>query len=327
MSFAHLALEANSVAAVAGRIDTGGSFARVAMVYRLPPLNTLRLFEAAGRLMSFKAAAAELNVTPSAVSHAIRALEAALDCALFERPTNRVALTPAGQAYLPQVRAALDQIATASAAVPRRRARDRLAVSVAPSFGLRWLVPNLPRFGSLHPEIAISIDTTHRHVEFPRDADVAIRMGEGAWPSLYAVPLLRETLVPVCAPELAARIRSTDDLARHTLLHVTSVSEDWAAWGRLAGIDAAPLQRGLRFDQIHIALEAAAQGLGIAMGRMPLIADDLASGRLVPVLGAPQRGRTGYWFVTRREELARPAVARFRDWIRRSLAPPAHAPA
>jgi LysR family transcriptional regulator, glycine cleavage system transcriptional activator len=298
------------------------------MVYRLPPLNSLRLFEAAGRHLSFKNAAAELNVTPSAVSHAIQALEAWLDCALFQRSPRGLALSPAGRGFLMQVRAGLDTIASASAAMPRQSGRARLAVSVAPSFGLRWLVPNLPRFGALHPEVAVSMDMTHRHVDFPRDADAAIRMGNGDWPSLYAVPLVREALVPVCAPELAARLQTPADLGHHTLLHVTSVREDWAAWGQLAGVgNAATLRRGLRFDTIHMALEAAAQGLGVAMGRVPLMATDVAVGRLVPVLGPPRRSRTGYWFVTRREELARPAVARFRDWIRAALRGRGHAPA
>ncbi len=240
-------------------------------------------------------------------------------------------LTEAGQSYLPSVRAALDLIASASAALPRRRSRERLAVSVAPSFGLRWLVPNLPRFGDLHPDVAVTMDTTHRHVEFPRDADVAIRMGDGAWPHLYAIPLVSQELVPVCSPEMAAKIGTPADLATQTLLHVTSVSEDWAAWRRLANVEAADSgRRGLRFDTIHMALEAAAQGLGVAIGRWPLIAADVASRRLVPVLGEPRRGRTGYWFVTRREELARPAVSRFRDWLRLALrdsAAQGHAPA
>jgi DNA-binding transcriptional LysR family regulator len=300
------------------------------MAYRLPPLKALRLFEAAGRHLSFKDAAAELNVTPSAVSHAVHGLEAWLDCRLFERPPRGLQLTAAGQAYLPSVRAALDLISSASAALPRRRSRERLAVSVAPSFGLRWLVPNLPQFGDLHPDIAVTMDTTHRHVDFPRDADVAIRMGDGAWPHLYAIPLVAQKLVPVCSPEVAAKIGTSADLATQTLLHVTSVSEDWAAWGNFANIDVvAGGRRGLRFDTIHMALEAAAQGLGVAIGRWPLIAADVASRRLVPVLGTPVRGRTGYWFVTRREELARPAVSRFRDWIRvalRNSSAPGHAP-
>lgn len=286
------------------------------MPYRLPPLNSLRLFEAAGRHLSFKLAAEELNVTPSAVSHGIRSLEAWLGAALFARDHRGLALTEAGGAYLPRVREALERLATATEAVPGRRPTGRLSVSVAPSFGVRWLIPNLPRFSERHPDIEVSLDTTRRRIDFPRDGvDLAIRMGRGDWPDLYAHCLVVEELVPVCAPVLAETIGTAADLAGRTLLHVTSVTEDWAAWARLGGVDGLDLDRGQRFDTIDMALEAAAEGLGVAIGRLPLIAMDLAAGRLVSVLGPPRRAETAYWLVAGRESLARPEVVSFRDWI------------
>lgn len=290
------------------------------MVYRLPPLNTLRLFEAAGRHLSFKLAAEELNVTPSAVSHGIQTLEDWLGAALFVRDHRALRLTEAGAAYLPRIRDALGQIVLATEAVPGRRPSGRLAVSAAPSFGLRWLVPNLPRFHSRHPDIAVTIDTAKEQVDFPRaGADLAIRMGRGDWPDLYALRLIWEELVPVCAPDLAGSIRSTDDLRHHTLLHVVGISEDWQAWAALAGNGGLALDGGLRFDTIHMALEAAAGGLGVAIGRLPLVAADLATGRLAAILGPPQRCQTAYWLVTKRDYLARPEVAAFRDWMRTEL--------
>ncbi|NIA70069.1 transcriptional regulator GcvA [Pelagibius litoralis] len=285
----------------------------------LPPLNALRLFEAAGRHLSFKQAAAELHRSPSAVSHAIRALEDHLGVALFRRGPRGLALSEAGAAYLPEVRDALDRLAAATAALPGpKRKGAHLALSVAPSFGLRWLIPRLPAFSEKHPGIEVTLDTDHCHVDFGRvNTHLAIRMGRGDWPDLYADNLLGEELVPVCAPALAPAVRRPADLAQHSLLQVTSVSEDWAAWARLAGIDAdaLDLEQGPRFDNIDMALKAAAAGLGIAIGRRPLIDADLAAGRLVQVLGPPRRAATAYWLTGKHDTLQRPAAACFRDWI------------
>jgi LysR family glycine cleavage system transcriptional activator len=291
------------------------------MGYRLPPLNSLRLFEAAGRHLSFKLAAEELNLTPSAVSHGIASLEDWLGVELFVRGHRSLMLSAAGLTYLPRIRDVLQHLASATESVPGRRPTGRLSISVAPSFGLRWLIPGLPRFSARHPNIEVSLDTARRQVEFPRDGiDVAIRMGQGGWGDLYSLCLIMEELVPVCAPALADQIRSPEDLKGKTLLQVTNISEDWAAWADLAGVSGLDLNRGLKLDTLHMAWEAAAQGGGIALGRLPLANPDLDSGRLVPVLGPPLRCRTGYWLVAGRESLARPEVAAFRNWIREELA-------
>ncbi|HWT98228.1 MAG TPA: transcriptional regulator GcvA [Terriglobales bacterium] len=290
------------------------------MPYRLPPLHTMRLFEAAGRLLSFKLAAAELHVTPSALSHGIQVLEDWLGIALFTRGNRSLGLTEAGAAYLPQVRAALDLLAQASSGLPGQAASTKLAISVAPSFGLHWLMPHLPRFQTLHPEIEIVIDTQHHPVEFPREGiDLAIRMGRGDWPGLTAIHLVQEQLVPVCAPVVAMNLRQPADLVAATLLRVADVSEDWASWFVLAGLDPVQTPRALTFDTIHMALEAAAQGLGVAVGRLPLAADDLAAGRLVALFGPPRPCATGYWLVAPPETQRRPAVKAFRHWIETEL--------
>ena len=302
------------------------------MPYRLPPLSSLRLFEAAGRLLSFKLAAEEVGLTPSAVSHGIKGLEDWLGVALFARSPSGLALTGAGAAYLPRVRAALDALAAATDAVPGRRPSGRLSVSVAPSFGIRWLIPHLHRFNDRHPGIAVAVDTAHRRVDLPRDdVDLAIRMGLDTAPDA-AASLVGEALVPVAAPDLAAVVRTAADLAEQTLLHVTSVSEDWAAWARLADVDLPDGGRDLRFDTIDLALQAAAQGLGLAIGRLPLVADDLAAGRLVAVLGPPRPARTAYWLMAGQDALTRPEVAAFRDWIcaewrEQEKGPPSYRPA
>ncbi len=291
------------------------------MAYRLPPLSTLRVFEAAARQGSFRAAADELLLTPSAVSRSVQSLEDWLGTPLFARGNRYVSLTEAGAAYLPQVRAALDILARATDAVPGRGARGTLSISAAPTFGLRWLMPRLRRFKARHPGIAITLDTSLRQVEFPRDGiDLAIRMGTGPWPGLEALHLVTESLVPVCAPSLAPSIAGADDLAAATLLHVTQVSQEWAYWAEARGLNGLNTANGLRFDTVQYALNAAMEGLGVALGRRPLVDRDLASGALAEVLGPAVPASTSYWLVCAQESLTRPDVRAFRDWIRAELA-------
>lgn len=291
------------------------------MAYRLPPLSTLRVFEAAARHLSFKDAADELLLTPSAVSRSVQALEDWLGTALFTRGNRAITLTEAGAGYVPQVRTALDILARATEAVPGRRAHGPLSISAAPTFGLRWLMPRLRRFKARHPTIAITLDTAHRQVEFPRDGiDLAIRMGTGPWPDLEVMHLLTESLVPVCAPSLAATIRDADDLRRATLLHVTEISQEWAYWAEARGIQGLDIAGGLRFDNIQYALNAAIEGLGVALGRHPIVDPELESGALVAVLGPAVPAPTSYWLVCAPQSLERADVRAFRDWIRRELA-------
>lgn len=295
------------------------------MAYRLPPLNTLRLFEAAGRHQSFKAAAEELHLTPSAVSHGIQTLEEWLGVELFLRGNRSLSLTPAGQAYLPRVRDALHALALATESVPGRAPSGRLSVSVAPTFALRWLIPRLPAFQERHPAITVALDTAHRVVEFPRDGiDAGIRLGRGDWPGLAALKLMEEDLVPVATPALAARIATPADLAAVPLLHVADVSEDWTAWAEAAGLPPTALgdglKRGLRLDAIHMAVDAAVRGLGVLIGRRPTVDSELASGQLVEVMGPYVRAKSAYWLVTARESLRRPEVAAFRAWMRAEFA-------
>jgi DNA-binding transcriptional LysR family regulator len=293
------------------------------MAYSLPPLNAVRQFEAAARHLSFRLAADELLVTPSAVSHGVQALEKWLGVPLFVRERQGLVLTPAGAAYLPKVREALDVLASATAAIPKEWG-SRLTISVAPGFATRWLLPNLHRFRKAHPDIDIAIDTVRDRVEFPRDGvDLAIRMGDGGWPDLFSERLLVERIVPVCAPTLADTIRTPEDLSSHTLLHVTGATVDWGAWARMTGATALNVERGLRFDTLDLAWSAAAQGMGVAIGRLPLVNPELSDGRLVAVLGEPMRVRTGYWLTTTHPVLSRADVAAFRGWLKAELHDPA----
>ncbi|WP_127089732.1 transcriptional regulator GcvA [Aquabacter cavernae] len=290
------------------------------MVYRLPPLNALRLFEAAGRHLSFKAAAQELNVTPSAVSHAVQGLEDWLGVPLFVRGHRSLALTGAGESYLPEVRTALAHLARATRDLPGRRPAGHLVVSAAPTFALCWLVPALDRFRDRHGDIEVTLDTSRRLMDLQRDGvDVAIRMGTGGWTGVDCDLLVRERLVPVCAPSLVPSLQTPGDLADVPLLHVVGVAEDWGAWARARGASGLDVTRGPRFDTLQMAWEAAARGQGVALGRLPLVERDLAAGRLCSVLEPAVAAETGYWLVTDPDTL-RPEAQAFRDWLRAELA-------
>jgi DNA-binding transcriptional LysR family regulator len=285
---------------------------------RLPPLSGLRLFEAAGRHVSFKLAAEELRLTPSAVSHGIVALERWLGVALFERGPRGLALTEAGRDYLPYVSEALTMIATGTQRLPSRRADRKIVISSAPTFAARVLLPNLERFRARHPEISVAIDTQHRQVGFPVDGvDLAIRMGRGPWPGLASTRLLGERLVPVCAPGYLARLGNggAADLARATLIHLSTATEDWAAWAEATGCDGLDFSRGVSFDTIHMAVEAAVAGLGVMIGRRPLIDRELADGSLVAASAAAVDGATAYWLVGAEAVEARPDIAAFKRWV------------
>ena len=293
------------------------------MGYRLPPLNNLKTFEAAGRLLSFKAAAEEMHVTPSAVSHAIQSLEDWLGVTLFVRSPKGLSLSEAGQAYLGYVSEALQLLARGTQGLPGFAPRNMLSISCAPSFASRWLIPNLHGFREANPQIAISIDTSHRRMEFPvDDVDVAIRHGEGQWAGLYSVPLSPETLVPVASPGLLARsgpIRSTQELARQTLLAVSSINEDWSTWFGQTSPEPVCTGQVLYFDTIHLALDAAVQGLGVAIGRRPLVDEDLAAGRLVQAMEPAIPSTTRHWLVCSPESSRWPEISCFREWIVRQF--------
>ncbi len=287
------------------------------MALRLPPLATLRIFEAAARLSSFKNAANELGVTPSAVSHGIDALEKWFGVRLFERGTRKVTLTPHGRQLLPYVAEGLSMVAVGAERLLTSESR-RVRVSVAPTFAANWLVPRLARFRARNPGVVISIDTSHRQVLFPLDGvDLAIRMGKAAWPGTTSQLLMRETLVPVGAPAYVKERRRGRrlDWSKVTLLHLTSVEHDWNSWFTGAEVEWPAALPGLEFDTVHLAIDAAAAWLGLAMGRLPLIAPQLASGRVVAALDAPVKIDTGYWLTAPEGRETRRDVRAFRRWL------------
>lgn len=285
------------------------------MALFLPPLASLRLFEAAGRLGSFKKAAEELNLTPSAVSHGIVSLERALGVALFVRGTRSLSLTPEGAEYLPYVSEAFSLIAIGTRRLPGHGNSGQVSISCAPSVAARWLLPRLADFRRRWPEISVSVDTSHRQVGFPMEGfDFAIRMNRVALAPPSWTQLFRERWVPVCAPSLRDSV-SSGGLAAMPLIHVASVSEDWQAWAEATGTEGLNLEGGIRMDTIHMALEAAKAGLGIALGRRPLADCDLEAGILVTAGPEVEATGSAYWLVCSDAVEHRAELRHFKRWL------------
>jgi LysR family glycine cleavage system transcriptional activator len=294
------------------------------MARRLPPLNALRAFETAGRLLSLSKAADELAVTPAAISHQVKALEDLLQVKLFRRLSRAVVLTDAGQALLPRLSEGFDRLA---AAVEQMRARDRrgiLTVSVAPSFTAKWLVPRLYRFQARLPDIDVRISSAIRLVDFARDdVDMAIRYGRGRYPGLRSERLLGNDIFPVCSPKLRKGphpLRRPEDLRHHTLLHDEIPGDDltpprWEVWLSAAGVSGVDPTRGLRLDGSNLVIDAAIAGQGVALGKSTLAADDLAAGRLMRPFAFNISDRYAYYVVCPEGAAATPKIAAFRDWL------------
>lgn len=261
---------------------------------RLPPLNAVRAFVAAARHASFTHAADELGVTHGAVSKQVRLLEDHLGVPLFTRGARQVALTAAGRELLSEAAPALERIA--AAAVRLRRAAPAGAgsvvrINVRPSFALRWLIPHLPAFMQAHPGVRPEVVTsTAEPARLPAGSfDVVVRRERPgvSWPEGMRVrPFLRERAMPVAAPALLAGlpVRQAEDLAGHTLLHTATRDADWAAWLARAGVPGLRPAAELRFEHLQFALQAALDGMGVALGPSELVAADLAAGRLARVL-------------------------------------------
>jgi len=285
----------------------------------LPPLNALRAFEAAGRLGSFKDAAAELHVTHGAVSQQVRLLEAWLGAALFERHNRRVALTPAAQAYLAKVGPLFEQLALATAryGVAEMVART-LSVNASATFTLRWLVPRLAAFRAQHPDVEVSVETSNAPLESMKEGyDVIIRGGPDTFYGYATRPFLTEERVPVCSPALLRRLplASPGDLRQHTLLHTSSLPRLWPDWLALAQVPTLVPAATLTFDHFYLTLQAAIDGIGIAMGPTALVADDLAAGRLVEPFVAPRLPSRSYCSYIPDEKSGDALVGRFCAWL------------
>ncbi len=288
------------------------------MSRRLPPLNALRAFEAAGRHLSVTRAAGELHVTQAAISHQVKALEEYLGLKLFRRLNRKLLLTDQGQDLLPATSEALDLLNDATRRLLEREASGPLTVSVLPSFAARWLVPRLGRFRKIWPDVDLRIDPEPEIVDFSRgDVDVAIRYGTGRYPGLHSVRLMAEDIVPVCSPALLEGdrpLRTPDDLVHHTLLHDEGHGE-WRTWLLAAGAESVDPVRGMVFTDSGMLIQAAVAGQGVALARGVLAADELAAGRLVRPFEQTLPTEYAYYFVCPLDAAERPKIQAFAEWL------------
>jgi len=295
----------------------------------LPPLNALRAFEAAGRLESLTEAAAELNVTPAAVGHQVKALESYFEQALFERRYRAIALTEKGRLLLAGLTDGFDRLAETIDAFTALEQRRPLMITCCNSFASRWLVPRLDDFHARHPDIDVRLDATQRLVDLRRDEfDLGIRFGPGHWEGLAADYLLDEEFIPVASPDLLARkpVEKPADLAQHTLLHRDEspgpAPLDWAMWLQAAEVDNVDPERGLHYSLESMAIEAALDGHGIALVSNVLVETDIGAGRLVRLfdIGLPAGLDVAYYLAYAPSRLRHPRVAAFRDWLLEEVA-------
>jgi len=291
------------------------------MYRKLPPLKSLRYFDAAAKTLSFTRAADELFVTQAAVSHQVKALEEFLDVTLFIRKNRRLHLSEEGQAYWPVIRKIFEQLADATAQLKSSGATGPLTVAVAPSFAVTWLVPRLSQFNELYPEIDVRMKADDDLADFVRDdVDMQIFYGNQHLYSddLYAECLLEEKLSPVCSPDLLQGRRrpleTPDDLRYHTLLHDESI-DDWKNWLKLAGVKGVNLNTGTIFSHSNLVLQAARYGQGIAIGHSVLAQSDIEMGRLVKLFDFELVGQSSYDIVCPQNWAEKPKIKAFREWL------------
>jgi LysR family transcriptional regulator, glycine cleavage system transcriptional activator len=290
------------------------------MQRHLPPLNALRAFEAAARLGSFKQAAAELHVTHGAVSRHVQVLEHWLGASMFRRLNRRVELTDAGKAYLAEVSAAFDRIAFATSHHMARGRTRLLRVSATTTLTLRWLIPRLSSFQLSNPAIEVRLTTSNERVEAVDEPfDLIIRRGSEEAAGYRVIWSLPEYRIPVVSPKLSARIplRCLLDLEKHTLLHSTSRPTVWSDWLKAAGAPDLKPQHSLVLEHNYQTLQAALDGLGVAIASSALVDDDIAAGRLVVPFSGPKLPAEGYCAYLPKSKLNDPTVATFCQWLQR----------
>ncbi|MEM8749214.1 MAG: transcriptional regulator GcvA [Pseudomonadota bacterium] len=294
------------------------------MAYKLPPMNALKAFEAAARLLSFQKAAEELFVTPSALSYQIRQLEEHLQTSLFDRHNRAVSLTEAGARLYPGVHEGMERFQGAVRSVGRTVQSNILVVSSGPAFAAKWLAPRVFRFVDAHPQIELRIAASLKLADFNVDeVDCALRFGEGRYDGLHVEPLFKEMILPLISPALLERHGgklSAKDLAEMTLLHDDSNrfmkdGSGWSRWLEAAGIEGVDAERGPRFNHADHGLDAAVDGAGIVMGRLSIAMRDIRSGRLVAPFDSYIAARAGFYFVAPPTALELPRVAEFRQWL------------
>lgn len=289
------------------------------MVSRLPPLKSVEAFVAAGRLLSFGQAAAELNLSHSAISRRIQSLETDLGIRLFVRHNKSIALTEQGQAYLNEVGPAFDAIWAATVRQRGGQTQQRFKLSAPQSFTSQWLIPRLSDFYQAHPEIALELESLPDITGTTASSlDIAIVMGSGRWRDRHADHLLPIDVYPVCSPGFVDRgppLNDADDLQHHTMLHIRQLPSAWPEW--LRGVRAPHVvpKNELIFNDAQLAYEAARNGIGVALGAEILVKPFMEAGLLVAPIAERVRSAYSYYLVCRHDIMRNRAVGAFRDWL------------
>ena len=292
---------------------------------KLPPLSALRAFEAAARHLSFKRAAAELGVTPTAISHQVRLLEETLGVRLFERRTRQVVTTATGQRLYPVLRDGFDSFARAVEAIAAAPPRRTLTLSATRAFTARWLVPRVAALQEAFPGLDLRLHASDEPADLHAGAaDVAIRYGRGPYPGLVAEPLFATRFAPVCSPRLG--LLRPQQLRRTPLLHFEwrlreADTPTWRRWLERAGVSGVDPERGTRFSDEGHALQAALAGHGVALMSLLLVAEDLESGTLVQPFGPVLEGHP-YHLVYPEAAQARAEVHALGRWLREAASRP-----
>ncbi len=285
---------------------------------RLPSLSLLRAFERAAHHRSFKLAAEDLHVTPSAVSHKIKQLEEELGIPLFQRLTRAIKLTAAGRAYFRDVYRAFARLETGTRQLQDRFGRQVLRLQLLPFFATEVLVPRLHSFQASHPDIDLHLESAFGRAEIhPEDADISIVLGKGSWPGLVSEPLMDLELMAVCAPSVAAQMRPDhpEDINRQTVIYFASKLDAWEQWSRGMDLSEFKPEGSLTVDSMFSALQAAEQGLGIVTAIMPITEDRLRRSSLVAPFHKRVKIPDRYFLVYRKSDLIRSNLQQFRDWL------------
>jgi LysR family glycine cleavage system transcriptional activator len=288
---------------------------------RLPPLNALRAFEAAARLLSISLAADELNVTPGAVSRQIRQLEEVLGIDLFTRGHRQISLTPEGAEYFKAVSSAVGMVRDATRKLTKRAQRKQLKIRAYTTFAIRWLIPRLSGFHVAHPDIEVLLTASLEDVDFKKDnLDGAVRMGDGDWPGTRCYRLASTILAPVVSPALlrdGPPLAQPSDLSRHTLLHSVARPDDWRHWLEAESLaSVVDAHTGMTYQSSAMAYAAAAEGHGVAIAQLFLVEKDLQDGKLItPFERTVDLGNHTYYLITPSHRSESADMATFRKWM------------
>jgi LysR family glycine cleavage system transcriptional activator len=286
---------------------------------QLPPLNALRAFDAVARHGSITRAAAELCVTPGAITKQIQLLEEFLGVDLFLRGHREIVINSKGEQYHRAISQALMDIQGATEKIKAGSKEHVLKIRSYTTFSIRWLIPHAAKFLAANPDISLELTTSLEPIDFAREEiDCAIRMGNAEWPNMNATKLIDNVIIPVCSPKYLAgkKITKPKDLLSHKLLHIKRRPHDWSYWLTGNGLGSEPIPEGMICENSEFAYSAAKEGLGIVMAQYFLVHEDLEAGRLVrPVEQTHDCGANSYYLITPSQKKESIHTKKFKEWI------------